>query len=246
MMRFQLHGKYFTLIELLVVIAIIAILAATLLPALSRAREKAHEVHCASNLKQAVSANIHYTMDYDDWTSGPHFTTPEGYTRWYGVVGTYNGVYRHPQEYSLDEGRINTIARCPGYREANRWNTYGYVGVNNYANKEANPAEQLFGMDRRRFSRLKQASKHAWCGDGMVRSRDLSQDGDSYSFRIMAMWNGYFDTNTDITRFSPLHGGSRTNWAFADGHVRSVGSSELLYHQAYCYVDPFFDRQQSF
>ena len=56
----------FTLIELLVVIAIIAILAAILFPVFAKAREKARQSSCSSNVKQLTLAMLQYVQDYDE------------------------------------------------------------------------------------------------------------------------------------------------------------------------------------
>ena len=76
----------FTLIELLVVIAIIAILASILFPVFARAREKARQTSCLSNLKQLSLAALMYTQDYDEMM----------FPSWEGPAA-YPGSYQWPQ-----------------------------------------------------------------------------------------------------------------------------------------------------
>ena len=106
----------FTLIELLVVIAIIAILAAMLLPALAKAKAKAHRTVCASNMKNWGYATMMYLGDFNDTL--PLFGEDQNdYSKpmWCTKLAPYvakisqTGVYFGDQEVYT-----NAIRRCPG------------------------------------------------------------------------------------------------------------------------------------
>jgi prepilin-type N-terminal cleavage/methylation domain-containing protein/prepilin-type processing-associated H-X9-DG protein len=84
----------FTLIELLVVIAIIAILAAILFPVFARAREKARQASCSSNLKQLALGILMYAQDYDETFPGgggmgPTLSNGWGETIWSEEIYPY-------------------------------------------------------------------------------------------------------------------------------------------------------------
>lgn len=99
-----MKNKGFTLIELLVVIAIIAILASILFPVFAKAREKARQASCISNMKQLGLALMQYTQDFDETMPARQYIDDKG-PSWRNVVYPYvkaTGVYKCPSNPSKD------------------------------------------------------------------------------------------------------------------------------------------------
>ncbi len=126
------HG--FTLIELLVVIAVIAILAALLLPALSRARQKALRIVCTNNTRQMLLATEIYVNDFSDYLpyhgAGQPPPGPQYYHSWLALYtnGTYvsnlgqlypylttTNIFWCPADRTNDSFFAKRIVKCTSY-----------------------------------------------------------------------------------------------------------------------------------
>ena len=206
--------KWFTLIELLVVIAIIAILAAMLMPALSKAREAAKASTCVNNQKQNSLAMIQYAGDFGGslllincTTSQPGMTSEYKYY-WHGYLAW--GKY-----IPLGAGQI----RCPKWGNPTLYifsaadkryvNTYGTIINADFCKAENTYFTRVVDGNTAyaNTQRVKQASLFPLTGENYYNSAAAYAKKD-----YIAWYRNY-------THF--LHN-MRTNIAMLDGHVATI------------------------
>jgi len=139
----------FTLIELLVVIAIIAILAAILFPVFARAREKAKQTSCLSNVKELCLAVHMYAQDYDD-----RLPFMANFGRWwYQVLDPYMKnaqIIICPSKPQYVPGYAWNYSGC-GYQPGATWTPVRtgliYEGCNTSIYKSPGPASTIMLAD---------------------------------------------------------------------------------------------------
>ncbi len=202
----------FTLIELLVVIAIIAILAAILFPVFARAREKARQSTCLSNVKQLMLASLMYAQDYDEILCIPY---PLPFAPYYFCpTPAYGDGVLSPYV------KNNQVFVCPS---ATTVGTYGYgITVHDfgyyYASYEArslgrvnNPASAIYIGDSDIYNRatgaLAQQSLYLYSPNVYGASYLCSKrhnDGGNYGFVDgHAKWYSQMAVSSDVALWSP-------------------------------------------
>lgn len=244
-MRQRRHSG-FTLIELLVVIAIIAILAAMLLPALSKAKARSQQAACLSNERQWTLANSMYVddnsqtypwpryqvsilgeQDNPTWTIiGQFYNVNQGNDVWFNCLPSY--VAGQPLYYWSDPTRTalfyssKTIYNCPtvlamGYNTVDQPSGHGFVDVTQ--RPIFNYAMNSKSLANEPGATVLKAHMIAHPST-FVNYSEVRVRSDDLPFNVVGNAN-YLDLGTPhcyTTRFSARHSGGG-NIAFSDGHV---------------------------
>ncbi len=195
------HMRGFTLVELLVVIAIIAILAAILFPVFSRAREKARQASCASNLKQLALAVMMYAQDYDDVLPRHCYQPPNTRYTWLYAIQPYV--------------RNKHICQCPDNPE---WkNESQYCGGYGY-NLSTLPNGTVVGCTARHLAQITAPASLLMITE--------TADGSAAT-----AWVGYWYQDPTSASPSNIHPKGRhnegSNVAFVDGHVKWMRQDKI-------------------
>ena len=207
----------FTLIELLVVIAIIAILAAMLLPALSKAREKARSIACVNNLKQSAMSFRLYADDSDE--------RPMYNRQWNSTwIGTLTAVGDYLSSKYPDE------AVCPGRLPMKNIKD-NYLGYGCRGTTYTSGAALISVVDPPGGSsysyyvvgtKIKAPSSFFFLGDShrtAALGNTHGSDGKGWQFT-------FIDNNKNMYLI-PAHG-QGSNFSFWDGHVESIKTIQRL------------------